>query len=781
MKKLILLFALLFVVVNSNAQLTGITPSQGLNGQTLQTTITGNGIFIQSSSPSGNLFQIRMIDGSNVISVFDYFSGWMGNTIVNDPNTVTTEITIPIQSPPGDYDLEVITGDFIDPSSNQTTYTLPDAFAVLPPDGYVTGTVYTDTNGNGVLDVGETGISNYLVKLMPINYIEYTDANGNYSFPAANGNYTVTALYSSGNVMFHTLGNDTLSVTINNSNSVANNFGLEPALISITPATCYKGIATLHQIVANRPIFQPGINPYGNVTSFRVYSSPNVNINASSITVIDSFTIQVLITIPANVSPGTNLDIRLYTNPGFVGYHFLNDQFEIATPPYFISGTAFFDQNQNKINDVTEPKINLAKFNLAPDNTSMFTNTAGEFIFGSLGGPQTLSYLNNIPGITIFTDSVTYTFNTSSNLAGKDFGFISTLPDYSIDVKDLYLFARCNTSQNATFKIKNTSNTTYDVVVWLKPSSNLNYIYSPIAPSSISNDTIYWTISNILPYTEMNMSALLGIPGFGSVVDLNAGAITYDSGGAPQLTDQSSQNYGVFCAYDPNDKQVSPPGILAENFTLMGDTLEYLIRFQNTGNDTAFNVVVLDTLDSNLDFSTFDVLASSHSMQTELKNNGAVKFSFINILLVDSVANEPESHGYIRYRINGQPGLLDSTEITNTAYIYFDFNPAIVTNTTLNTLVFVLPVGLNELENKDNVLIYPNPFDESATMTFDNSTSDKYSLIISDITGKKVSTEKFTTGTRFTIEGNKLSKGMYFYNLFNTRTKTNSVGKFVVN
>lgn len=780
MRKVYLLILILFIATTSQAQLTGMSPNQGVNGQTLQTTISGNGIFIQSSSPSGNLYQIRMINGTDIISVFDYWNSWMGTTSVVDPNTVETELTIPLASPAGLYDLEVIVGDVWDPAWNQTTYTLPDAFTVLPPDGYVTGTVYRDLNSNGIMDAGENGINNYPVKLMPLNYMVYTDASGNYSFPASNGNYTITAITSTNNYLFSSNGNDTLSVTINNANSSGNDFGLEPALVSITPAIGFQGIATLHQVVSNRPIFIPGANSYGNISAFRIYSSPILNVNVTSITVIDSFTVQVLINIPAGTNVGSALDIRITTTSGYAGYHFLEDQFSILTPPYFISGTAFFDQNQNKINDVSEPKINLAKFNLAPDNTTVFSNSVGEFVFGSLGGPQVLSYLNNIPGLTIFTDSVTYNFSATGNLSGKDFGFLSTLPDYSIDIKNLDIFARCNTTQYATLIVRNTSNVTYDAVVWMKASPNMLYISSPTPPSSVSNDTIYWTIPGILPYEEIELKAFYGLPGAGSSISINAGATSVNGVGVPQLTDQINFTRFVFCAFDPNDKQVTPPGILTENFTLMTDTLEYLIRFQNTGNDTAFNVVILDTLDNNLDYSTFEVLASSHSVQTEQKSNGAVKFSFINILLVDSVANEPESHGYIRYRIQGQTGLPDSTEITNTAYIYFDFNPAVVTNTTLNTLVYVLPVGINEIENKDNVLIYPNPFNESATMTFENAGADKYSLIISDVTGKQVSTEQFTNGTRFIIEGNKLSDGMYFYTLTNTQTKSQSVGKFVV-
>ncbi|MBK8874325.1 MAG: T9SS type A sorting domain-containing protein [Bacteroidetes bacterium] len=176
-------------------------------------------------------------------------------------------------------------------------------------------------------------------------------------------------------------------------------------------------------------------------------------------------------------------------------------------------------------------------------------------------------------------------------------------------------------------------------------------------------------------------------------------------------------------------------------------------------------------LDNNLNFSTFELLDASHSLQTEIKNDGAIKFSFLNILLVDSVANEPESHGYIRYRIRGNSGLADSTEINNTAYIYFDYNTAIITNTTLNTFVFVLPTGISEIANKDNVFIYPNPLSESATMTFNNPAADEFSLQISDITGKSVSLPKYTTSAEFIIDGSQLPKGMYIYKLTNSRTK----------
>src|SRR4030095_4300148 len=320
---------------------------------------------------------------------------------------------------------------------------------------------------------------------------------------------------------------------------------------------------------------------------------------------------------------------------------------------------------------------------------------------------------------------------------------------------------------------------TYDVLAWFKPDPLMIYVSAPIPPSSISNDTLYWNLT-LAPYSGTEIKAYFSLPGAGNVITAHVGAISLDSNGSPQLFDSQYATNTVSCSMDPNGKQVAPEGILLEHFTLMTDSLEYLIRFQNTGNDTAYNVVVLDTLDSNLDFSTFEIIGSSHSMQTELKSNGALRFAFNNIMLVDSTMNEPESHGYLAYRIRANTSLPDSTPVNNTAYIYFDFNSAVLTNTTLNTLVYVLPVGIAEINSDNGIKLYPNPFSQFTTMSFDNPSGDKYKLIITDIAGKIVTPEMNTNGNMFVIEKDKMSNGIYFYNLVNCANNSFRSGKLII-
>ena len=135
--------------------------------------------------------------------------------------------------------------------------------------------------------------------------------------------------------------------------------------------------------------------------------------------------------------------------------------------------------------------------------------------------------------------------------------------------------------------------------------------------------------------------------------------------------------------------------------------LTYTVRFQNTGNAPAINVSIVDTMDADILPGSLQILGNSHVMSPEWISPGVVKFKFNNIMLPDSVSDEPNSHGYVRYKVLLDGNLPVGTEISNTAYIYFDFNAAIVTNTTLNTIA--TPLAIKERSINEANGLYPNP------------------------------------------------------------------------
>ena len=142
----------------------------------------------------------------------------------------------------------------------------------------------------------------------------------------------------------------------------------------------------------------------------------------------------------------------------------------------------------------------------------------------------------------------------------------------------------------------------------------------------------------------------------------------------------------VIGSYDPNDKQGFPIGFGDQHFIEQNQSIDYLVRFQNTGSDTAFNVVVLDTLSANFDMASIELGASSHPFQFDIIEDRTLQFTFENIMLPDSNVNEPGSNGFFNYTVRQLQDLPMGTTFENSASIYFDFNDPVKTNTTFHSL-----------------------------------------------------------------------------------------------
>ncbi|WP_306641976.1 DUF7619 domain-containing protein [Sanyastnella coralliicola] len=179
-----------------------------------------------------------------------------------------------------------------------------------------------------------------------------------------------------------------------------------------------------------------------------------------------------------------------------------------------------------------------------------------------------------------------------------------------------------------------------------------------------------------------------GVDLIGQIVPIEMTLTLVDENDVEYYTNTWTLYPEVVCAYDPNDKYTEFPGYIDQHhFVLKEDEMEYRIRFQNTGNFPAENVIIRDTLDiAHLDLSTFQPIFGSHDFTTCVKPDGAVEFNFADIQLPDSTCCFDESQGYVVYRITPREDAQAGDIINNTAHIFFDNNPAIITNTTWHTI-----------------------------------------------------------------------------------------------
>jgi len=210
-------------------------------------------------------------------------------------------------------------------------------------------------------------------------------------------------------------------------------------------------------------------------------------------------------------------------------------------------------------------------------------------------------------------------------------------------------------------------------------------------------------------------------------------------------------------SYDPNDKQGFPAGLSEENLLLKDQEIKYKIRFQNTGNDTAFTVIIRDTLDSNLDFNTIRIGQASHNY-TFQQNGKNVAFVFNTILLPDSTTNEPASHGFIDFYIKQMSTNPENYSILNKAHIYFDFNDAIVTNTHVyNILEF--GVGIEKVAAASTNYFYPIPTE--GILFSKMNIKEKNAIKVIDLQGRRVDVLKYNSTTNSYHFSAELNNGFY--------------------
>jgi uncharacterized repeat protein (TIGR01451 family) len=287
--------------------------------------------------------------------------------------------------------------------------------------------------------------------------------------------------------------------------------------------------------------------------------------------------------------------------------------------------------------------------------------------------------------------------------------------------------------------------------------SLLSFVSANPTPISVNGNTIQWAYSNLLPgqigSVNLNlMPSLNAVMGSYLNSTLTIGPLN-DTVPSNNILNLSQL---VVNSYDPNDKLAEPSGMIEA-----GTEINYTIRFQNTGNAEAYNVAIVDTMDQNLDLMTFQFLGASHQCVFTMEGSGIANFTFYNIMLPDSGTDMAGSNGYVSYKVKTKANLVPLTVINNTAGIYFDFNPPIITNTTADTIQLPLVTGIVNQMNSYVINAKPNPSDNNVVFTFSNDVNETANLTISTLDGKIVFNKSNIT-SKDIINIADLSAGIYF-------------------
>ena len=243
---------------------------------------------------------------------------------------------------------------------------------------------------------------------------------------------------------------------------------------------------------------------------------------------------------------------------------------------------------------------------------------------------------------------------------------------------------------------------------------NVSYASAFPAPDLISNNTLSWHFPHLAYGSSFKIIVQVNTATTVTIDD----EICFELMLTPLMNDFSIFNnnklycYPVVNSHDPNLISVYPRGACQKKLVLKKEPLTYTIQFQNNGNAEAIDIYILDTIDSNLDIKTLNVIGKSHEpLITEVLPGRVIKFRFDNIYLPDSMNNEPLSHGHVIYEIMPDSSVKEGTLIKAKAGIYFDYNPPVITNTVESIIKYViLPCDTNKVYTTySTIKIYPNP------------------------------------------------------------------------
>lgn len=278
-------------------------------------------------------------------------------------------------------------------------------------------------------------------------------------------------------------------------------------------------------------------------------------------------------------------------------------------------------------------------------------------------------------------------------------------------------------------------------VTFTKPAAVAIVSTNPATTSTPTGFTYNFT--NLLPFEVRIIDVIMAVP---TIPTVNAGdylvsqaSIVPTTGDIVPENNSNTLSQMVINAYDPNDKMESRgPQILHSSFT-SNDYLYYTIRFENTGNASAINIRVNDMLNSKLDETTLTMISSSHTYELD-RVGTELNWKFNNIQLPVSVANTTIGKGYITFKIKPKPGYAIGDIIPNAASIYFDYNPAIITNTF--TTEFVAALSAASFENEE-FTIFPNP--TNGIFTIQSQSNDSISEVkLYDLLGNQILVKKPT-------------------------------------
>lgn len=448
---------------------------------------------------------------------------------------------------------------------------------------------------------------------------------------------------------------------------------------------------------------------------------------------------------------------------------------------------SFLDSNNNGVKDTGETNFNIGNFEYEVNNSGVpvyaYPNDGQFYIFDTNpANSYNLSFIIDSDYSAYFSSATNYTNITLPAGSGNSTYYFPITQLQSLSDVEIQIIPNGTPRPGFTYStIISYKNKGTEMV----SSGTLTFTKSPVVSivniSQAGTNTITtgfdYTFSNLAPSEQRYIYVQMQVPTIPTVnlgdILTHSASITPLTGDAFPANNNVTLSQTIIGSYDPNDKAESHGGrIVFADFT-SNDYLYYTIRFENTGTASAEFIRVEDVLDAKLDETTFEMLDASHDVNTRREGNNIV-WHFYGIDLPPSSININDGHGYVFFRIKPKAGYTIGDVIPNTASIFFDYNPPIVTDPFYTE--FVESLG-NPVFETNQFVLFPNPAHD--IITIKSSMERIASVNIYDISGKRIhaTVENHVNETNINVAN--FVKGIYLVEI-NNENNIRNIKKLVI-
>lgn len=426
-----------------------------------------------------------------------------------------------------------------------------------------------------------------------------------------------------------------------------------------------------------------------------------------------------------------------------------------------VTGVTYADANSNGARDTGEDQVDVM-LQIEPGGMYRYSNGDPYSFCSDLG-----TYAVTIPSPPLYHTVVPATQSYSINAQGDQItGFNFALQptpgiyDASVALWGWNPWIGNNTVLHVSYA--NIGTETVDATVSLTLDPLLSFVEATVAETSVSGQVVTWDLGPLAPGTNgtITVTIFTSIEADPNAPVSNSVAITTTQVDINAANDSDVLNGIATTAYDPNDKRVDFETITPDDVAEQ-KPLEYIIRFQNTGNAPAVNVVIKDSLDADWDLSTFEMIGATHPYTVTVTNEVAI-WTFANIFLPDSFVDPLGSIGSFSYRMAPKSTLVLGDQLTNRADIYFDYNDPVLTNTTVTTVA--LPTGIDAVDLNNGLRMHPSPSNGQMNITWTRADVANAQLIVLDALGRvsaTVALNQLAAQSTRTIDLSNLAPGTY--------------------